>query len=279
MSAAPTVDSLRPRRPGGMGRGAMLALLVHVGLVVALAFGVSWRSREPTGTSAELWAAVPEFAAPPAVASPPEPVAVPTPKVDVAPPPPRPEVREADIALEKAKADKARRDAEEREVRQKAEAKKQRDEQDRIEREKAAKAAKAAQARAEKADAERVAKLREDQLKRIQGQAGVVGGTGAPNATGTAARDAGPSASYAGRIVARVKPNIVLTESVPSTLRAEVEVRCAPDGTIIGRRLVKPSGNKDWDDAVLRALDRTEVLPRDTDGRIPSVMTIGFTPA
>jgi colicin import membrane protein len=184
-------------------------------------------------------------------------------------------VREADIALERAKADKVRRDAEEREARQKAEAKKQRDEQDRIEREKAAKAA---QARAEKAEAERVAKLREDQLKRIQGQAGVVGGTGAPNATGTAQRDAGPSAGYAGRIVARVKPNIVLTESVPSTLRAEVEVRCAPDGTIIGRRLVKSSGNKDWDEAVLRALDRTEVLPRDTDGRVPAVMTIGFTP-
>jgi colicin import membrane protein len=254
----------------------MLALLVHVGLVVALAFGVSWRSSEPTGASAELWAAVPEFAAPSAVAPPPEPVAVPTPKVEVPPPAPLPEVREADIALEKAKADKVRRDAEERESRQKAEAKKQHDEQDRIERETAAKAA---QARAEKAEAERVAKLREDQLKRIQGQAGVVGGTGAPNAAGTAQRDAGPSAGYAGRIVARVKPNIVLTESVPSTLRAEVEVRCAPDGTIIGRRLVKSSGNKDWDDAVLRALDRTEVLPRDTDGRVPAVMTIGFTPA
>jgi len=78
--------------------------------------------------------------------------------------------------------------------------------------------------------------------------------------------------------VAAVKPNIVLTESVPATLRAEVEVRAAPDGTIIGRRLVKSSGNKDWDDAVLRAIDRTEKLPRDTDGRVPSLMTIGFTP-
>jgi len=65
---------------------------------------------------------------------------------------------------------------------------------------------------------------------------------------------------------------------VPSTLRAVVEVRAAPDGTIVGRRLVKSSGNKDWDEAVLRAIDRTDMLPRDTDGRVPSPIEIGFTP-
>lgn len=263
---ASTFDALRPRRPAGMGRGAMLALLVHAGLIVALAFGVSWRSSEPTGATAELWAAVPEVAAPAAVA-PPEPKPAPPPKVE-APAPPKPDLREAEIALEKAKLEKARR---EREERDKQEAlKKQREEQAKTERAKAEAAAKA-----EKVEAERLAKLRDEQLKRIAGQAGATGG---PNATGSAARDAGPSASYAGRIVARVKPNIVLTESVPSTLRAEVEVRAAPDGTILGRRLVKSSGNKDWDDAVLRAIDRTEVLPRDVDGRVPTVITIGFTP-
>jgi TonB family protein len=79
-------------------------------------------------------------------------------------------------------------------------------------------------------------------------------------------------------IVARVKPNIYLTEEVPGNPSADVEVRCAPDGTIVGRRLVKSSGNKEWDDAVLRALDRTGVLPRDTDGTVPSSMLIGFRP-
>ena len=33
-----------------------------------------------------------------------------------------------------------------------------------------------------------------------------------------------------------------------------------------------------WDDAVLRAIDKTEVLPRDVDGRVPSSMTIDFRP-
>ena len=32
------------------------------------------------------------------------------------------------------------------------------------------------------------------------------------------------------------------------------------------------------DDAVLRAIDKTEVLPRDTDGRVPSSFEISFRP-
>jgi colicin import membrane protein len=65
---------------------------------------------------------------------------------------------------------------------------------------------------------------------------------------------------------------------VPGNPTADVEVRAAPDGTIVSRRLVKSSGNKAWDDAVLRAIDKTETLPRDTDGRVPSLLVIGFKP-
>jgi colicin import membrane protein len=273
----------RPPQPTGMGRGAMLALLVHVGLLIALAFGVRWRSSEPAGTSAELWAAVPQAAAPAAAEPPPAPLPKPLPKVEVkpveAPPPPKPDTREADIAIEKAKAaEKERREELEREKAEKAEklerdkqAKLERDKAERLEREKAEKAA-----QQERAEAARAEQIRQDNLKRMLGQAGA---TGVPQATGTAQRDAGPSASYAGKIIARVRPNIVLTESVPPTLRAEVEVRAAPDGTITSRRLVKASGNPTWDDAVLRAIDRTETLPKDDNGKVPSSMVIGFTPA
>ena len=272
-------DPLRPQRPAGLGRGALLALVVHGGLLLALAIGVSWRASEPTGASAELWAAVPEFAAPAAVAPPPEPKPVPPPEPKPAPPPePKPEPkadpapsRDAEIAIEKAKREREReKEREQREREAKAEAEKKRQQALQEEQRK-----KLAAAQAEKAEQERSEKVRQENLKRMLGQAGA---TGAPTATGTAARDAGPSASYAGRIIAKVKPNIVFAETVSGSPRAEVEVRAAPDGTIIGRRLVKSSGNKDWDEAVLRALDRTEVLPRDTDGRVPSPITIGFTP-
>lgn len=274
-SAAHGADPLRPQRPAGLGRGAVLALLVHGGLLLALALGVSWRASEPTGATAELWAAVPEFAAPAAVAPPPEPVPRPLPvparapaaKVEPAP------SRDAEIAVEKAKREREREREKEREQVAKAEADKKRKADQDEQRKKLVAADKAD--KADKAEQEQREKFRQDALKRIKGQAGATGG---PTATGAAARDAGPSAGYAGRIIAKVKPNIVLTDSVPPTSRAVVEVRAAPDGTIVGRRLVKSSGSKEWDDAVLRALDRTEVLPRDVDGRVPSPMEIGFTP-
>ncbi len=286
MAQSSSFEHRRPQRTGGMGRGAMMALLVHGGLLIALAFGVSWRSSEPTGSSAELWAAVPQAAAPAAVEPPPPPPMPkvepkPEPKVEPPPPPPKADTRDADIAIEKAKAaEKEKREELEREKLERLKAEKlEREKAEKLEREKAAKLEREKlemEKREAAADAERVAKLRDENLKRMQGMAGA---TGAPQSTGTALREAGPSASYAGKIIARVRPNIVLTETVPPTLRAEVEVRAAPDGTITGRRMIKSSGNPTWDDAVLRAIDRTGDLPKDDNGKVPSSMVIGFTPA
>jgi colicin import membrane protein len=38
------------------------------------------------------------------------------------------------------------------------------------------------------------------------------------------------------------------------------------------------SGLKAWDDAVLRAIDRTAVLPKDIDGHVPPKIIFGFRP-
>ncbi|HNN17937.1 MAG TPA: cell envelope integrity protein TolA, partial [Giesbergeria sp.] len=127
----------------------------------------------------------------------------------------------------------------------------------------------------EKANAQAAEARRQENLRRMQGLAGA---TGAENATGTALRDAGPSGSYGGKVAAKVKPHIVYPDAVAGNPRAEVEVRAAPDGTITSTRLVQSSGNKAWDDAVLRALQKTETLPRDVDGRVPSALVIGFRP-
>lgn len=136
------------------------------------------------------------------------------------------------------------------------------------------KADEAAKRKAE-TEAKQLAEQREANLRRIQGMAGATGGE---NATGTAQRSAGPSGSYGGKVAAKVKPNIVYPDAISGNPRAEVEVRLSPDGTIVGKRLVQSSGNKAWDDAVLRALDKTETLPRDVDGRVPPSLTIGFRP-
>jgi colicin import membrane protein len=117
--------------------------------------------------------------------------------------------------------------------------------------------------------------MRQENLQRMQGMAGASGG---PNATGTALKSSGPSASYAGRLVGRIKPNITYPGDVVGNPRAEVEVRVAPDGTITSRRILQSSGNKAWDDAVLRAIDKTEILPKDTDGRVQPFIVLGFRP-
>ena len=107
---------------------------------------------------------------------------------------------------------------------------------------------------------------------------GMAGASGSANASGTALRSAGPSASYAGRIRARIKPNIVFTEELQGNPTAEVEVRTAPDGTIVGRKVTQSSGVKEWDEAVLKAIDKTQVLPRDIDGSMPSALLLVFRP-
>ena len=279
--ATPHADTLRPQPPGGMGRGALFALAVHGLLVVALAVSVSWRSQAPQTFSAELWAATPQMAAPRAVESapttPPPPPPAATPRA--APPAPAPAV-DAKIAIEKARQEKAEREKAERD--KQAQAEKLKADKDKAERERVAKAKAEAQAKREQqeqrekqAEEQRLAKQREDNLKRMLGQAGA---TGAPGATGSALKDAAPSASYAGRLIARIKPNILFTDTPSGNPAADVEVRASPTGAILSRRLVKSSGNRDWDEAVLRAIDRTAELPRDVDGRVPPVLVISFTP-
>lgn len=268
-------DALIPRNPDGLGRGLLMALAVHALLVIAIAFGVSWRSSNPAGVEAELWAAVPQIAAPKPVEpepTPPQPVKKPEP-----PPPPKaetPKQDDAQIAIEKAKREEERKRKEEQ-LRREEELKRQKEEQQRklAEAEKLKKE-QAEQKRREAAEAAAAEKRRQENLQRMASLAG----NGPQTSTGTAAQTAGPSASYAGRIKARILPNIVFSDTITGNPQATVEVKAAPDGTIIGRKLIKSSGVPAWDDAVLRAIDKTEVLPRDTDGRVPSSLEISFRP-
>lgn len=167
--------------------------------------------------------------------------------------------REKQKQAEKAKAEEKAKQSAEEKKRTEAKAK--------------AKAQKEAQ---EKADAEKRSEAdRQANIRRMQGMAGA---SGDENAKGTALKASGPSASYAGRIRARIKPNITFNDDVDGNPKAEVEVRVAPDGTILSRKLIQASGNKAWDEAVLKAIDKTETLPRDTDGRVQAVMVISFRP-
>lgn len=262
-------DVLLPRHPGGTGPGVALSLLAHAGLIAALAYGVSWRSPPPDVVSAELWAAVPQIAAPQAA----EPTPAPTPRLVERPPTPAPLTKpapalpDAQIALEKAKKELARKAEIDKESR--AQAEREKAEREKAEREKVERLKRQRDA----AEEARIAQQREENLRRMLGQI-----ASSPGGRGNAAANAAPSATYAGRLVRAIKPNIVLTEDVAGNPLAEVEVRAAANGAILGSTLVKSSGSKAWDDAVMRAILRTETLPRDIDGRVPPTLTVGFRP-
>lgn len=91
----------------------------------------------------------------------------------------------------------------------------------------------------------------------------------------------GGSASYGGKVAAAVRPNVVFPDAdlVAGNPAAEFEVRLAPDGTIVGTpTLTKSSGLSNWDEAALRALQRTEKLPRDIDGDVPPRLVVSLRP-
>lgn len=280
-------DPFRPPPAPGLARGMGFAFVAHGLLVLALSAGIAWHSQPEPAFEAELWSVLPQAAAPRAVEPEPEPEPEPQRKPD-----PKPAVqedtqqqqRDAQIAIErerKKREEQLRREEEQRrELERKRLEKEKADkaEKDKLAREKAEKdkldkQRQQQEAREKARDEAKREQLRQDNLRRMMGLAGASGG---PGSTGTALQSSGPSATYAGRIKAKIRPNIIFSDSASGNPLAEVEVRVAPDGNIIARRLTKPSGNADWDAAVLRAIDRTEVLPRDTDGRVPPVMVISF---
>ncbi|MGE0098557.1 MAG: cell envelope integrity protein TolA [Hydrogenophaga sp.] len=294
-STADHLDLTPPRNGRWLGPLG-LALVAHGLLVIALTMGVQWNhDAEPMAVEAELWSRNPQQAAPREVAPPPPPPQVqqaptpppkPVPAPTPAPPPPGPTQAEIATAQAKKKAEAEKRERAE-------EAKKlaaQKAAAEKVAAEKKAAAEKAAaekerqqkladqkreQQRKEAAEEKRMAQLHEDQIKRMMGQAGATGG---PQSTGSAQQSSGPTPGYAGRVAARIRPNVVFTDIAPGNPRAEVEVRTQPDGTIISRKLVKSSGNASWDEAVLRAIDRTASLPKDTNGTIPQPLTISLRP-
>ena len=299
MTAISARMEFAPPPTKGLLRAFGLAIVAHGVLLMVLTLGVQWK-RDPvlTTVEAELWSALPVQAAPPAPPEPtpvppepepkPVPIPAPEPKPVIAPPAPPPPAPDPSIAIAQEKARLLKKkQLEKLEQERQEQAKRQKEAQEARERELREKLArdkklqleqqKTQSAKAE-AEARKLAELRKQQIERMNRLAGQAVGSGGPESTGTAKQSSGPSASYAGRIAARIKPNIVYTELIAGNPTADVEVRTSPDGTIISRKLVKSSGVKSWDDAVLNAIDKTEKLPPDTDGRVIPSLTLGFRP-
>ncbi len=303
MSLAAERQEFAPPPTPGLVRAMVLAIAAHCVLLAVLSVGVQWkRDAPPVTVEAELWSAVPQQAAAPAPEEdtppplPPEPKPAPKPEPKPQPvvePKPVPQPDPA-IALAKEKAEKVKLQKEKQLQQEKLEqanlaaekkalAKKKLEKlaQDKALKEKdqqkelLAKATKD-KATKEAAETKKLEELRLQNIKRMAGLAGT-GGSGNASSTGTATQSSGPSTSYGGRIVARIKPNITFTDTITGNPVTEIEVSLSPTGDILSRRMIKSSGNKAWDNAALNSIDKTEKLPLD-NGKNWSPLTIVLSP-
>lgn len=236
----------------------VVALAVHVMLGVLLYHGVHWISRTPVGMEAELWEPVPDTAVEPSVQA----------HQQAQPPAARPEAKpeadkdqDADIVL---REEKPRRAA------------------------KPARPAQAAPPRERKAREPEPpvddGAQRQSELARLQDMArstpaSGADGTGAGGQPGAGAGAGGTtSPGYGDKVRRRVLPNIVFDEDIEDNPTAVVAVHLAPDGSILSARISKSSGHAGWDNAVLRAVQRSNPLPRDDSGVAPANINIYFQP-
>ena len=81
------------------------------------------------------------------------------------------------------------------------------------------------------------------------------------------------SSTYTEKIKASVMSNV---SEQPNAGPVSVKIKSRPDGTVLAKQLIRSSGDPDWDNAILQAIDKTEKLPTDIDGRTPTTMVVIF---
>jgi len=286
-SAADRIDFGPPRDAGGV-RSFGLALLIHALLIAALTWGVNWKRSDSAATfAAELWSGAPADAVPMApVIQQATPVPVPVPVPEVSPTP----AIEPDIALEQEKKRnrvKEQQAAQEKNEREQAKLKQAKAQalaltQTQAEQDKA-NTQKQKQNQNQKQAQQAADKQRSEQMKRMQEQIANASGSPAGASAGSTSRASaggkGSSTTYGAIARAAIIPNVVFTEAFDGNPLTKVEVRLTLDGTIISSSVVQPSGNKNWDNAVLNAVSRTRVMPKDVDGKLPdTILILEFKP-
>jgi colicin import membrane protein len=192
------------------------------------------------------------------------------------------EARKKELA--KAEADKERRQEAERERKLEQQAAQKREaEEDRKREQAEARKKELAKAEADKkraqakAEAEAAEQRRLEDLSRMTAQAAGSGGSG------QAARSQGPSradAGYAAKVGGKIRSNTVF--NVPDELAnnpaVEYAVDLLPDGSVRSIRKIKGSGVPGFDEAVRRAIEKSQPFPPDNSGRAPSGFTVSHKP-
>lgn len=239
-------------------RAFTFSLVAHLGLLAFLVIGISWNNSTPSGVEVELWDS--------------------TPQVDTKPAPElKTEMKEeaADIAVKKKKVEKeppkkeaakeppkAVKPPQPKEPPKKVEPPKK---------EVAKEPPKPALTPAQiKANAE-ADKRREANIASLRGMAAKDGGTGGSVGSGVGGGGNAPP-GWSDKVIKKVRANITFNaDSFKGNKQTIIQVRLAPDGAILSRTMTSSSGDNAWDQAVLSAIDATQSLPKDDDGKLPTL--------
>ena len=200
-----------------------LALLVHGIFFSLLYFSFSWQMQAPQGMVVDIWDSLPE-------------------SVDQ---PPAPPMQDRTTAAAEAAATAALK----AEIELRDRNKKLKDEKLLLEK---SRAKQLAEKRAEQAE-RRMEEVERQAQARAQAQR---------KAQEAAALGAGKVVDeYTAKIAAKIKRNIVLPPGVSRDIRAEFSVTLLPGGEVLNVNLARSSGNEAYDNAVERAILKTQPLP------------------
>ena len=239
-------------------RAFTFSLIAHLGLLALLMIGISWNNSTPSGVEVELWDASQQVETKPA-------------------PELKTEMKEeaADIAVKKKKVEKETPKKEMEVVKEPPKPAKvvpPKEEPKKAEPPKKVEPPKPAALTPAQIKANTEAdKRREANIASLRGMAAKDGGTGGSVGSGVGGGGNAPP-GWSDKVIKKVRANITFNaDSFKGTKQTIIQVRLAPDGAILSRTMTSSSGDNAWDQAVLSAIDATQSLPKDDDGKLPTL--------
>ncbi len=270
-------------------RSFALAALAHLLLISMLFLGVQWVTSEPAPMQAELWGSLPAMPQAAAPAEPPKVEPKPQPKVEPKPEPkpqlkPEPPVK-PDIALkdekkkpkeepkkEPPKKEEPKKEPPKKEEPKKEEPKKETPKKEDSKKEDLKKAEKLEQDKKREAEREKaLAELMNKDSTRVLGNINAsTAGSGAG-----AAKDPG----YADRVISKIRSNLTGSGcDVPGNPEAVFVVEQLNSGEIVRVSKKRSSGFPGCDDAIERAINKSNPLPRAKEGTYSRELELSFKP-
>lgn len=247
----------------GKWKSLLLAATVHILLIAALFVGVQWKRQTPTAVEVEVWRAAPAPDPVPVPLSKPEPPEAkpePAPKPEVKPepmPPVKPDIAVKDD--KKPKKEELKKPEPKKPEPKKPEPKKEEPKKEEPKKpEPERRPSFDEELNREKKQLQQQKDL-QDQRARAEAEARQL--RQAKDEQEAAAYKRGLD-SYIARIAGKIRGNVVLPPGIPGNPEAILEIAQLPDGTVLGVKVRKSSGNSTLDAAIERAIMKSSPLPK-----------------